>query len=459
MQKFFPPRLGTDDSILRRATVAVSLSFVAGALAFATGAEANEVDEQGSPTAASADTLAFVGARLIPISGPEIREGILLVRDGQIAAVGSKDSVDVPRGAEIIDVSGQVILPGLICTHSHIGAPWGADSSHPIQPEVRSFDSIDVRAASVHRARAGGLTTVNCMPGSGHLISGQTAYLKLRDGDTVEELTYRWDDGAPMGGLKMANGTNPQKDPPFPGTRGKSAALVRQKYVDAQAYQAKLAKGDEVERDLGLDALVEVLEGRRMVHHHTHRHDDILTVMRLAEEFDFRVVLHHVSEGWKVADEIAAAGIPVSAIVVDSPGGKIEATDLSFATAGILHRAGVRVAMHTDDYITDSRLFLRSAAFALRAGLPRQQALESVTLAGAEMLDLDERIGTLEVGKDADLVILDGDPLSVYTQVLETWVEGQRVFDLDDPEDRLYAVGGFGAGDARTFTGCCALVR
>jgi imidazolonepropionase-like amidohydrolase len=404
-------------------------------------------------------TLAFVGARLVPVSGPEIREGVLVVRDGRIAALGNKDQVEVPADAEVIDVGGQWIMPGLVCTHSHIGSPWGADSSHPIQPEVRSFDSIDVRAASVQRARAGGLTTVNCMPGSGHLISGQTAYLKLRRADTVEDLTYRWEDGAPMGGLKMANGTNPQDDPPFPGTRGKSAALVRQKYIDAVTYRDKLAAGEDVERDLGLEALVECLAGKRIVHHHTHRHDDILTVLRLAEEFGFRVVLHHVSEGWKVADQIAAAGVPVSAIVVDSPGGKQEATDLSFATAGILHRAGVRVAMHTDDYITDSRLFLRSAAFALRAGLPRHEALESVTLAGAEMLDLQARIGSLEVGKDADLVFLDGDPLSVYTQVLETWVEGKRVFDLDDPEDRLYAVGGFGAGDDRAFTGCCALVR
>jgi imidazolonepropionase-like amidohydrolase len=302
------------------------------------------------------------------------------------------------------------------------------------------------------------------MPGSGHLISGQTVYLKLRDGGTIEELAYRFDDGGFMGGLKMANGTNPQDAPPFPGTRAKSAALVRQRYVQAQEYRERVARaaGDPAElppRDLALEALVEVLDGKRIVHHHTHRHDDILTVLRLAEEFGFRVVLHHTSDAWKVADEIAASGAMVSAILVDAPGGKQEAIDLSYETPRILDDAGVRVALHTDDYITDSRLFLRMAAMAVRGGLSRQRALEAVTLAGAEMLDLVDRVGSLEPGKDADLVVLDGDPLSVYTQVLQTWVEGRKVFDLADPDDRLLAVGGPGMGDDRPFTDCCANVR
>jgi len=407
---------------------------------------------------------AFVGARLIPIDGPELERGVLVVRDGRIAAVGAEGAVAIPADAERVDLAGRTLMPGLVCTHSHVGEPWGADSSGPIQPEVRALDGMDVRAASVARARAGGLTTINCMPGSGHLISGQTVYLKLRAGDTLEELAYRFDDGAPMGGLKMANGTNPQGEPPFPGTRAKSAALVRQRLVQAQEYRDKLAQaagdpGKAPARDLGLEALVEALAGRRIVHHHSHRHDDILTVLRLAEEFDLRVVLHHTSDGWKVAKEIAAAGVPVSAILVDAPGGKQEALDLSFSTAATLHAAGVRVALHTDDYITDSRLFLRSAALAVRGGLPRAPALEAVTLAGAEMLDLAGRVGSLTVGKDADFVVLDGDPLSVYTHVLETWVEGVKVFDRADPADRLLAVGGPGAGDERSFSDCCAHVR
>ncbi|QDU68537.1 amidohydrolase family protein [Engelhardtia mirabilis] len=427
-----------------------------------------EHGQEPGPDTASAqpeNLVAFVGATLLPITAPAIDDGVIVVRDGRIAAIGARGEVEIPAGAELIDATGRTIMPGLICTHSHVGAPFAADSSDPIQPEARSLDSMDVRASSVHRARAGGLTTLNCMPGSGHLMSGQTVYLKLRLAVTVEELAYRFEDGSIMGGLKMANGTNPQGDKPFPGTRAKSAALVRQKFIDAVAYRDKLrAAADDPEvdapaRDLGLEALVEVLDGKRIVHHHTHRHDDILTVLRLAEEFGFRVVLHHVSEGWRVADEIAAAGVPCSVIVVDSPGGKQEATRLSFDTCRVLDEAGVRVALHTDDYITDSRLFLRSGALAVRAGLSEQKALEALTIAGAEMLDLDGRVGSLEVGKDADLAVLDGHPFSVYTQVLETWVEGERVFDLSDPDDLIYSIGGPGAGDDVPFTQCCANVR
>ncbi len=397
---------------------------------------------------------AFVGARLITISGEEIEDGVLLVDDAKITAVGRRGEISIPTGATVRDLEGRVVMPGLVDTHSHIGGGQGADRSGPIQPGVRVLDSINARHSGFQRARAGGITTANVMPGSGHLISGQTLYLKLRSGDTIEELLLRDEQGRIAGGLKMANGTNSQRDPPFPGTRGKSAAMVRQKYIAAQEYQENLASsaGDsekQPDRDLDLEILVEVLAGQRIVHFHTHRHDDILTVLRLRDEFGFRLVLHHVSEGWKVADEIAAAGVPCSIILIDSPGGKLEARDLLPETAATLERAGAKVAFHTDDSITDSRLFLRTGALAVRGGMSREGALRALTLEAARMLDLDLRIGSLEVGKDADLVILSGDPFSVYTQVLETWVEGKKVFDRSDPKDQLIATGGYGAGIPR----------
>jgi imidazolonepropionase-like amidohydrolase len=409
----------------------------------------------GASGRGAAATHAFVGAKLIPIVGQPIERGTLIVTDGRIAAVGSAGEVEVPAGAQVHEVDGRVIMPGLVDTHSHLGGGWAADASAPIQPGVRVLDSIDARDPGLHRARAGGLTTLNVMPGSGHLLSGQTVYLKLRAGTTIDDLLIRGEDGWIAGGMKMANGTNSRRDPPFPGTRGKSAALVRERFVAAEEYRAKLeraAADPEVEapaRDLDLEALLEVLDGRRIVHHHTHRHDDVLTVLRLRQEFGFRVVLQHVSEAWKVADEIAAAGVPSSIIVIDSPGGKLEARDVSFENGAALERAGAEVAFHTDDWITDSRLFLRSAALAVRAGMSREGALRALTLAPAEMIDLGDRIGSLEPGKDADLVVLSGDPFSVYSRVLETWVEGEKVFDLSDPGDRLLAVGGWGAGSFR----------
>lgn len=397
---------------------------------------------------------AFIGAQIIPINGPPISDGVMIVSGGKIVSVGKRSSIQIPSGAEVIDMSGKVIMPGLVDTHSHIGGGSGADGSGPIQPETRILDSINIQDTGLNRARAGGITTVNVMPGSGHLSSGQTLYLKLRRGKIVDDLLIKDAQGNIAGGLKMANGTNslrPNSPGPFPGTRAKSASLVREQFVKAQEYREKVrrARGDASKmpsRDLALEVLIEAMEGKRVVHFHTHRHDDILTALRLAKEFGFRIVLQHVSEGWKVAGEIAAAKAPSSIIMIDSPGGKLETVDVSYKTGMELERAGALVGFHTDDYITDSRLLLRSAALAVRAGMSREKALYALTMAGARMLDLQERTGTLEAGKDADFIILSGDPLSVYTKVLETYVEGVKVFDRSNPQDRLYAVGGYGAG-------------
>lgn len=411
--------------------------FLAAAFALAFGSIAGS---------ASAELRAFVGATLYPIDGPPIADGVLLVEDGSIRAVGARGELRIPGDAEVVELSaGSVILPGLVDTHSHIGEVAGADRSGPIQPDARAYDAIDVRSSGIRRALAGGITSVNVMPGSGHLISGQTLYMKLRAGTTIDDLAYRFDDGAPAGGLKMANGTNSMRDAPFPGTRAKSAALVRAAYIEAQDYARRRAGDDPPARDLAKEALAEVLSGRRMVHFHSHRHDDLMTAIRLRDEFGFRMVLHHTSEAWRVADEIAAADVPVSLIIVDSPGGKLEALNLEAQSAPALEQAGAKVGFHTDDWITDSRYFLRMAAFGVRAGMSREAALRALTLAGAEMLDLDDRVGSLTPGKDADFVILSGDPFSVYTRVLETWVEGERRFDLDDPADRLVAEGGANA--------------
>jgi imidazolonepropionase-like amidohydrolase len=404
--------------------------------------------------------VAFVGAEVIPIAAPPIPAGTVVVSAGKIVAVGPVDATPVPADAVRIDCRGKVIMPGLIDTHSHVGGGWGGDASGPIQPDVRILDSVDVRDAGFRKCRAGGLTTLNVMPGSGHLVSGQTVYCKLRKAHTIDDMLLRGADGRVLGGLKMANGTNAQRDPPFPGTRSKSAALVRQKFLAARDYRRKIeaAAGDAAklpDRNLELETLLDVLDGRVVVHHHAHRADDLLTVLRLREEFGFKVVLHHASEAWKVAGELAKAAAPCSVIIVDAPGGKLEAMDMSLATGAVLEKAGVPCAFHTDDPVTDSRLFLRCAALGVRGGMSRDKALEALTLAGARMLELDDRIGSLEPGKDADLVVLSGDPLALRTKVLETWVEGRKVFDREDPDDRLFAVGGYGAGRDQKAHACC----
>lgn len=402
---------------------------------------------------------AFINATIIPITGPVIQQGILIVRSGKITAVGDARTVRLSSDVVTVDLAGKTIMPGLVDTHSHIGGGSGADGSAPIQPDVRLLDGLNPQAASLQRAQAGGITTVNVMPGSGHLDSGQTLYLKLRDNAVkVDDLLIFDADGKYAGGIKFANGTNSLRagGGSFPGTRARSAALVRDQFIKAQEYRDKVRKaGSDAAklpaRDLAMEALVEVLDGKRVVHFHTHRHDDILTALRLQKEFGFRIVLQHVSEGWKVAAEIARAKAPASIIMIDSPGGKLETIDLRYETGAILEKAGVVTGFHTDDGITDSRWFLRSPALAVRAGMSREKALYSVTMANAIMLDLQSRVGSLEAGKDADFIVLSGDPLSIYTHVLQTWVEGKKVFDRSDPKDYEIAVGGKGAnadGDA-----------
>ena len=341
-----------------------------------------------APALAQETPIAFTGATIHTMSGTSgtgtIENGTLVIEDGAIVAVGA--DVAIPAGAQVRDASGMVIMPGTVDTHSHIGQVSGADSSAAIQPDVRALDSINVRDSSIARARSGGVTTANIMPGSGHLMSGQTFYMHLTEGNTIEELAWMDEDGNVLGGMKMANGTNPLRESPaFPSTRARSAAMVRQHFVAAQEY----CGGERSPRDIGMEAMCEVLDGSRLVHFHTHRSDDIMTALRLSREFGFDILIQHGVESGRVAREIAAAGVPVSAILLDSPGGKLEAREADIVTGAQLEDAGVFVSLHSDDNIIDSRLMYRQAALAVRGGMSREGALRALTINGAVQLGLD----------------------------------------------------------------------
>ena len=430
-------------------------------LLLAGGGLASLVSLAPAQSAHDQGVLVVRGAQILPITGPPIAQGILVVKGGKIVAIGAAGLVQIPAGATIEDATGKIIMPGIVDSHSHIGIdgnPTVADSqdanesSGPVQPALRALDAIDPADPNIRMAKAGGITTANIMPGSGNVMGGQTAYVKLR-GTTIEQMLIP----GTIGGMKMANGTNPKgygTRGQAPMTRMEEAALARGIYEKAQQYKAKwdaytkaAAGGDktakEPDRDLGLEAVVQVLDGKRVVHNHTHRADDVMTVLRLADEFHYRVVVHHGTESCEVADELAKRHIGVSYTMIDAPGGKPETIHLSMSCPARLEKAGVKVAFNTDDPITNSRLLLRSAALAVRGGMSEDAALKGLTIYPAEMLDLESRVGSLEVGKDADFIVLSGAPLSVYTHVLETWIEGEKVFDRSNPLDLRYATGGF----------------
>ncbi len=407
----------------------------------------------------------YRGARIYTAAGPAIEHGVLIVQKGKIVAVGTEENVAIPDHASVRDLAGKVIIPGLVDTHSHIGIyprpavlahGDGNEISGPVQSALRALDAIFPDDPGIRMAVAGGVTTANIMPGSANVIGGQTLYVKLR-GRTIEAMGIAHT--RVLGGLKMANGENPKgygRRQQAPYTRMKLAALQREQFVKAREYQQKWAtfpkaaagkQSSPPETDVALEPLVEVLQRKRTVHFHTHRADDLITALRIAEEFGFEIVLHHATEGYRVADELVRRKVPVSLTLVDSPGGKLETAGLLEENAAVLEKAGVKVAINTDDFITESRFFLRTGAIAVRGGMSEEAALRALTINGAEMLHLEDRLGSLEKGKDADFVVLSGPPFSVYTHVLETYIDGVRLFDRARQRDWAYQAGGFALAD------------
>jgi imidazolonepropionase-like amidohydrolase len=434
----------------------------------------------GPPRAGTGEPpVAFRGATLHPVAGPKIEHGVVVIHRGKIIAVGGADT-PIPPEARVIDATGKTIIPGLVDTHSHIGIyarpgvpahSDGNEGSGAVQTGLRAEDAIFPDDPGIRMAVAGGVTTANIMPGSGNVIGGQTLYVKLR-GQTIEEMRIKG--MKVLGGLKMANGENPKtfnfgRNKTPPNTRMKLAALQREQFVKARDYQRKLlahrklkSAGKETtppDSDPAMETLVEVLERKRTVHFHSHRADDLMTALRLAKEFDFELVLQHATEGYRIARELAERKVPASLTLVDSPGGKLEALGLIEENAAILTKAGIKVAINTDDPVTESRFYLRTGAIALRGGLTEDEALKALTLNPAEMLHLEDRLGSLERGKDADLVVLSGPPFSLYTQVLETYIDGVRVFDRSRNREWAYQTGGFALDNRHPLPPAPALVK
>jgi imidazolonepropionase-like amidohydrolase len=395
--------------------------------------------------ASAAPPTVIQNATVLTITKGTIKNGAILIRDGKIAGVGEK--VMVPAGAQVIDAGGQFVMPGIIDCHSHISAESVNEGSVSVSAMVGIEDVLNPEDIAIYRALAGGVTTANILHGSANAIGGKCTVIKMRWGKDTRGLIF---EGATPG-IKFALGENPKRSGSvtaltggrarYPATRMGVEDVIREAFTDARNYQAawreyneKVKRGENAvppRRDLKLEPLVEVLEGKRFVHAHCYRADEILMLMRVADDFGFRIrTLQHVLEGYKVAKEIAAHGAGASTFS-DWWSYKIEAYDAIPFNAAIMTRKGVLVSLNSDDAELMRRLNNEAAKTMKYGGLSETEALSLVTINPARQLAVDNRVGSIEVGKDADLAIFDKHPLSNYAKVQKVLIDGTVYFDRD----------------------------
>ncbi len=433
---------------MRRSFSPVILGLVVmGLVAAATPWRATDVRGQAIRLGAP---VAIRGATIVTVTRGTIASGTVLLRDGKIAAVGT--TVDIPRDAEVVDATGMYVTPGLIDAHSHIAADAINEGGTTVSSMTGIEDVLDPTDINIYRDLAGGLTAANVLHGSANPIGGKNAVIKLRWGKTrAEELLF---EGAPPG-IKFALGENPKRPGSgqspgprrYPATRPGVEYVIRDAFTRAKAYrdtwreyERRKAAGEDVvppRRDLQLEPLVEILEGKRLVHAHSYRADEILMLIRLAEEMGFKIAtFQHVLEGYKVAKEIAAHGAGASTFS-DWWGYKEEVVDAIPYNAAIMVRKGVIVSINSDSAEHARRLNTEAAKTIKWGGLTEDEALALVTINPAKQLRIDHRVGSIEVGKDADVVIWTKHPLSSYAIVERTYIDGIPYYDRRREERRL----------------------
>jgi imidazolonepropionase-like amidohydrolase len=390
--------------------------------------------------------VAITNATIMTASNGTIPKGTIVIRDGKIAAVGA--NVAVPSGAQIIDGNGKFVIPGIVDAHSHSAAEAINEGTQSITAQVRMEDVLRQDALGLYRELAGGVTTLNILHGSANTIGGQNATVKVRWGLPADSLLFQ---GAPPG-IKFALGENvrqtnrtvlPGQERRYPRTRMGVEELLRDAFTRAQEYRREWQeyergrkggkKGQAAplppRRDLQLDALVEVLEGKRLVHCHSYRADEILMMLQVAKDFGFRVAsFQHVLEGYKVADEIAAAGSGASTFA-DNWAYKLEAFDAIPHNAALMAERGVRVSINSDSDERARRLYQEAAKAMHYGGVSEEEALRMITLHPAWQLGIDKRVGSIEVGKDADLAVFNGHPFAPASRVEMTLIDGRVFFD------------------------------
>jgi len=397
---------------------------------------------------------AFTNATIWTAAGPEIEDGVLIIENGKIIAVG--EGLDL-SGMEVINCGGGFLLPGFVDPHTHTGV-WGEGArddydgneiSEAITPYTRVLDAIYPEDIGFEDARRGGVTTVGIGHGSANPIGVQFSVSKTY-GLVADDMVIK-----EPAGVKMALGENPKRVGEHykraPNSRMGVAYLARKAFYEAIEYrkdwehhraleadEAKKPEGErkplrEPKRDLGKEILLSVLDREIPVRNHAHRMDDIRTAIRLADEFGYRLVIEHATEAYRIVDEVAGRDVMLAIGPLFGDRSKREVNKATPASVGIMVGRGCTVAIMTDSPFNPIHNLRDLAIFAIREGLDPNRALETVTLNGARILGVDDRLGSLEPGKDADFVILDGDPWDARSKVQATYIDGRRVFEADGP--------------------------
>ncbi|WP_458115474.1 amidohydrolase [Arthrobacter sp. D2-10] len=376
---------------------------------------------------------AFINAHVVPIEG-EPFDGTVVMEDGKISALGA--DVAAPEGADVVDAAGRWLLPGFVDAHVHLGTHeegegWAGDDTNemtdPVTAGVRALDAVNPFDPGFDDALAGGVTAVNINPGSGNPIGGLAVAIHTH-GRYIEEMVLR----SPSG-LKSALGENPKRvygeKKQTPSTRLGTAMVIRKAFMDAQNY---MGKADENARDPKLEALAMVLRREIPWRQHAHRADDIATALRIADEFGYDLVLDHGTEAHLLADVLAERGVPVLIGPLFTTKSKVELRGRSIANPGKLAKAGVEISIITDHPVIPINFLVHQATLSVKEGLDPVTALRSITINPAKVLGLAERIGSLEPGKDADIVLWSGDPLDVMQRALTVWIGGKEVYRYDE---------------------------
>lgn len=382
----------------------------------------------------------IVHGNIKTMEGRDFADGYIEIRDGKIAALG--DMKDCPRmEGQVLDVEGSLVMPGIIEAHCHMGITEekkgmeGDDCNenvNPVTPYLRAIDAINPMDAAFRDAMQAGITSAMIGPGSANVVGGQFAFVKTH-GRCIDDMIVK----APAA-MKVAFGENPKVNYSgqgvSPSTRMAIAALLREELTKAQAYREKQEKNSGEEKDFRYECWLPVLRGEIPLKAHAHRADDILTAVRIAREFYLRMTLDHCSEGHLIMEELKTAGFPAIVGPDMASRNKIEVQNMAFKTAGLLSEHGILTAVTTDHPVSKIQFLPVCAGLAVKAGMSPEEGLRSITINAAKICGVDERVGSLAPGKDADIAIFTGNPTEVFTRTLYTLIDGEIVYSAKESD-------------------------